>query len=65
MVTLGSVVYGLLALIGVLPHVFSSRFETRGEPRGNFSLAGDLAHLMIGLGIVPYGPSRTIHGGAR
>ena len=45
-ITLGSVVYGLLVLIGVLPHVFSFvGFEpTRGEPRGNFSLAGDLAH---------------------
>ena len=45
-VTLGSVVYGLLALIGVLPLVF--RFVGLGQraekSRGNFSLAGDLAH---------------------
>jgi len=61
-VTLGSVVYGLLALIGVLPHVFSLvGLSQRAESLAAiFRWPVTLLIVMIGLSIVyRIGPSRT------
>jgi len=61
-VTLGSVVYGLLALIGVLPHVFSFvGLSQRAESLAAvFRWPVTLLIVMIGLSIVyRIGPSRS------